>query len=148
MDSPLDSTCPECCVATRELDCFMILSTIRLFFKIGATQSPGSSHGPGNVVSECIALGSADATFSVWLTHKSTPLIRGKRFSSGGITDLAWSRDGFTLLCCSLDGKVFGVNFEENELGKSVSEEVRKRFVNDVVSSGILGPNKEQYRWR
>lgn len=107
-----------------KFDCFVMSPNIRLFFKNGPTQAPGPSNRSNNVVSECIALGSADATFSVWLSHKSKPLIRGKRFSSGGITDLAWSRDGFTLLCCSLDGKVFGVNFEEYEIGENVSDEV------------------------
>ncbi|GMH44900.1 hypothetical protein BSKO_12857 [Bryopsis sp. KO-2023] len=91
--------------------------------------------GKSPSVSECIALGSGDSTFTVWLCHEFSPIFRGVKFTTSAISDMTWSRDGYTLLVSSIDGKVFGVNFKESELGEAVSDEEMEKILYGATGS-------------
>ena len=82
------------------------------FFSKGAT----TSHG-------CIAIGSRDRSLSVWLTHLKRPLVVIHDLFTNSILDLSWSRDGFSLMACSLDGSTVFMRFSEKELGTQLTKQ-------------------------
>jgi WD40 repeat protein len=51
------------------------------------------------------------------------------------IIDLSWASDGYTLICCSQDGYVFFLNFSSKELGKIVSLNEHRLFINRYYST-------------
>ena len=80
--------------------------------------SKGSSSSYG-----CIAIGSRDRSLSVWLTHLKRPLVVIHDLFTNSILDLAWSRDGYSLMGCSLDGTVVYMRFSEKELGNHLPKD-------------------------
>lgn len=58
----------------------------------------------------------------MWINNESRPVAVGTKFFSAGVTDVAWTPDGRTLLACSFDGTVGAFHFEANELGKPVPD--------------------------
>ncbi|CAM6104964.1 unnamed protein product [Calypogeia fissa] len=75
-----------------------------------------------------IAMGSQDCNITVWTTASPRPVFVGKHFFSQSVVDLSWSTDGYTLLCCSLDGTVATFSFEQKELGLKISKEEMEDF--------------------
>ena len=82
------------------------------FFSKGTSSSYG-----------CIAIGSRDRSLSVWLTHLKRPLVVIHDLFTNSILDLAWSRDGYSLMGCSLDGTVVFMRFSEKELGTHLTKD-------------------------
>ena len=82
------------------------------FFSKGTSSSYG-----------CIAIGSRDRSLSVWLTHLKRPLVVVHDLFTNSILDLTWSRDGYSLMGCSLDGTVVYMRFSEKELGNHLTKE-------------------------
>ncbi|CAH2351643.1 protein Hir2p [[Candida] railenensis] len=78
-----------------------------------------SSH-PYNI----IATSGSDKTLVIWNTSNESPISILRDLSTEPITDLCWNSDGDTLLAVSLDGHITVVNFEQEELGSTVSSEI------------------------
>lgn len=82
-----------------------------------------SNHG-------CIAIGSRDRSISVWLTTRKRPLVVVHELFSNSVLDLAWSRDGYTLMGCSLDGSCAYLSFTKEELGVELnSDDINDMFL-------------------
>ena len=71
----------------------------------------------------CLAIGSRDRCLSVWMTALQRPLLVIRDLFVDSILDLSWSHDGYILLACSGDGTVACLQFNENQLGKPLSED-------------------------
>ncbi|KAG6548535.1 hypothetical protein Mapa_010023 [Marchantia paleacea] len=90
----------------------------------GANDASGGDSAPYNV----IAMGSQDCNITVWTTASPRPVFVGKHFFTQSVVDLSWSTDGYTLLCCSLDGTVASFSFEAKELGLKVTDGEMQEF--------------------
>lgn len=73
------------------------------------------SSGNGN--QGCLAIGSRDRSLSIWLTNLRRPLIVTHDLFDNSILDISWSKSGYELMVCSLDGTVAFVSFSTSELG-------------------------------
>lgn len=71
----------------------------------------------------CLAIGSRDRCLSVWMTALQRPLLVIRDLFEDSILDLSWSNDGYVLLACSGDGTVACLQFNEEQLGKPLSED-------------------------
>jgi protein HIRA/HIR1 len=71
----------------------------------------------------CLAIGSRDRCLSVWMTALQRPLLVIRDLFTESILDLSWSHDGYVLLACSGDGTVACLQFNEDQLGKPLSED-------------------------
>lgn len=71
----------------------------------------------------CLAIGSRDRCLSVWMTAHQRPLLVIRDLFTDSILDLSWSHDGYILLACSGDGTVACLQFNEDQLGKPLSED-------------------------
>ena len=71
----------------------------------------------------CLAIGSRDRCLSVWMTALQRPLLVIRDLFVESILDLSWSHDGYILLACSGDGTVACLQFNEDQLGKPLSED-------------------------
>ena len=75
-----------------------------LFVKARGTKLTKQSNPP----TSCCAIGTQDASLSVWMAGKGRPLAIINNAFDRSISDLAWSPDGTTLLAASLDGTLCG----------------------------------------
>ncbi|KAK3671158.1 HIR complex subunit [Recurvomyces mirabilis] len=64
-----------------------------------------------------VACAGQDKTISVWNTSFPRPFVTTAELCAKPISDLAWSPDGETLYCTSLDGTIAALIFEKGELG-------------------------------
>lgn len=80
--------------------------------------------GDPNKLAMCLCLGSIDRTFSLWLQTERHPILHLDGFFENGITDVAWSADGYTCLVASRDGFVALCNFTQQDLGVAASYKV------------------------
>ena len=71
--------------------------------------------GSGN--QGCLAIGSRDRSLSVWLTNLRRPLVVTHDLFENSILDISWSKSGYELMVCSLDGTVAFISFSATELG-------------------------------
>jgi protein HIRA/HIR1 len=71
--------------------------------------------------SQVFAMGSQDCRITVWSSGAPRPIMVLKKAFDKTVVDLAWSADGRTLLCASLDGSVLAATFDPTELGQQVS---------------------------
>jgi len=69
----------------------------------------------------CVAIGSRDRSISIWLTSLRRPLFVCHDLFESSILDLAWTKDGMTLIACSHDGQIAGINLGPGDLGKTMS---------------------------
>ncbi|KAK0248146.1 hypothetical protein B0A54_10341 [Friedmanniomyces endolithicus] len=75
-----------------------------------------ATHPPPPAVS-VVACAGQDKTISIWNTSFPRPFVTTSELASKPISDLAWSPDGETLYCTSLDGTIAALIFENSELG-------------------------------
>ena len=71
--------------------------------------------GSGN--QGCLAIGSRDRSLSIWLTNLRRPLVVTHDLFDNSILDISWSKTGYELMVCSLDGTVAFISFSSAELG-------------------------------
>jgi len=88
----------------------------------------------------CVAIGSRDRSLSIWLTSLERPLCCIHDMFDDSIMDISWSHDGKTLLCCSWDGTVAYLGFEENELGYCFNSYEKQELIMKIY--GKTGINK------
>ncbi|KGG52933.1 hypothetical protein DI09_122p10 [Mitosporidium daphniae] len=79
-------------------------------------KSPNVSFSESKVLSYC-AVGSQDHSISVWRTSFSQPVLVIQALFKHSVMDLSWSCDGTKIACCSYDGTVRILEWEDGELG-------------------------------
>lgn len=80
----------------------------------------------------CVAIGSQDHSFSVWVASQVRPILVSQQFFTGSVLDISWGHDGYTLMCCAYDGSVVLFKFSEAELGTLVDEEERQNILTSL----------------
>jgi len=71
----------------------------------------------------CLAIGSRDRSLSIWLTNLRRPLVVTHDLFDNSILDISWSKSGYELMVCSLDGTVAYISFSSTELGGLLSQQ-------------------------
>lgn len=106
----------------HEAPCEVCCFSPRLFeYDDGNDSQKKNKNGMGNFTT-ILATAGQDQNLVVWTTRQSKPLVVAHDIVSGSITDMCWAPDGQTLYFSCLDGSITCVSFENNELGKVVSE--------------------------
>ena len=80
----------------------------------------------------CVAIGSQDHSFSVWVASQVRPILVSQQFFGGSVLDISWGHDGYTLMCCAYDGSVVLFKFDEAELGTLVDEDERQNILTSL----------------
>ena len=102
-----------------------------LYAPTGAGGDPGARRAAH--FSVC-AVGSLDATLSIWATHSVTPLaVVGDGLFGAGVTDVAWHPSRPSLLAVSLDGSLACVELEERELAAGGASALTARERDSVL---------------
>jgi len=105
----------------HEAPCEVCSFSPRLFEYDKDNESQKNKNGMGNFTT-ILATAGQDQNLVVWTTRQSKPLVVAHDIVSGSITDICWAPDGQTLYFSCLDGSITCVSFDNNELGKVVSE--------------------------
>lgn len=74
------------------------------------------------------AVGSRDSNVSVWLTGLTRPVVVLESLFQGPVLDLTWSKDGLNLYACSFDGSISILIFNQNDIGKALSDREKNRI--------------------
>jgi protein HIRA/HIR1 len=90
----------------------------------------------------CIAIGSQDATLSVWMAAHPRALAIVHKLFDAEISDLSWNSgslggNGLVLLACSLDGSVCCLQFEEDDLGDISSVSQTKERLKELYGASV-----------
>ncbi|RWS28476.1 Protein HIRA-like protein [Leptotrombidium deliense] len=85
----------------------------------------------------CLAIGSRDRSLSVWLTTLKRPLVVVHDLFGNSLLDIAWSNCGSKLACCSWDGSVAFLEFEESEIGKPLSPEEKNAYMQKLYGKSL-----------
>mmetsp|Transcript_10165 Transcript_10165/g.30783 ORF Transcript_10165/g.30783 Transcript_10165/m.30783 type:complete len:621 (-) Transcript_10165:1580-3442(-) len=64
-----------------------------------------------------VAVGSQDATISVWASCAQRPALVMRDCFNGAVSDISWSDDGDVMVVCSHDGSVLILDFDGTEIG-------------------------------
>ncbi|XP_070205322.1 protein HIRA-like isoform X2 [Littorina saxatilis] len=86
----------------------------------------------------CCAIGSKDRSLSIWLTALKRPLVVMHDMFEGSVLDVSWSRTGLELVCCSIDGSVAYLGFDEQEIGVPMPKDDQQAFLEKVYGKSIL----------
>ncbi|KSA01028.1 Protein HIR1 [Debaryomyces fabryi] len=105
----------------HEAPCEVCSFSPRLFEYDKDNDSQKNKNGMGNFTT-ILATAGQDQNLVIWTTRQSKPLVVAHDIVSGSITDICWAPDGQTLYFSCLDGSITCVSFDDNELGKVVSE--------------------------
>jgi protein HIRA/HIR1 len=101
----------------------------------GASASAPSKGGGVPKHYTCVAIGSQDKSFSVWIASQVRPIVVSQTFFEGSVLDLSWGHDGYTLMACSYDGSVVMFRFDPRELGAAVSTQERAQILTALYGS-------------
>lgn len=71
------------------------------------------SRKPGQRLSTVCAIGCNGRYLTLWSPGRNRALAVFRNLFDEKLLDLAWSRDGYNLMACSMDGKVACLRFEE-----------------------------------
>jgi len=85
----------------------------------------------------CLAIGSRDRSLSVWLTALKRPLFVVHDVFDSSILDLSWSKDGFVLIACSMDGSVAAVVMDKTELGIPMSADKKDTLLKKLYGQSV-----------
>ena len=97
-------------------------------------QAPGENGSAGPAAGQdkhytCVAIGSQDRSFSVWVASQVRPILVSQQFFEGSVLDISWGHDGYTMMCCAYDGTVVFFRFDPAELGALVSDDERQKIL-------------------
>ena len=103
-------------------------------------QAPGENGSAGPAAGQdkhytCVAIGSQDRSFSVWVASQVRPILVSQQFFEGSVLDISWGHDGYTMMCCAYDGTVVFFRFDPAELGALVSDDERQKL--DTGSTSV-----------
>ncbi|KAL8566416.1 hypothetical protein ACOMHN_011994 [Nucella lapillus] len=86
----------------------------------------------------CCAIGSKDRSLSIWLTALKRPLVVMHDMFEKSILDVSWSRTGLELMCCSIDGSVAYLGFDEDEIGIPMVRDEQVALLEKVYGKSVL----------
>jgi len=86
----------------------------------------------------CCAIGSRDRSLSIWLTSLKRPLVVIHDLFQSSIMDMSWSRCGYRLMACSLDGTLAYLEFTVAELGKSMTDQEKLSYHKQTYGTSIV----------
>ena len=68
-----------------------------------------------------------------------------KNMFESSVMDMSWSRNGYSMMVCSLDGTVAFLSFSQEELGKAMSQEekVSRRYLISYCGKNMAGSQGE-----
>jgi len=84
------------------------------------------------------AVGSRDSNVSVWLTGLTRPVVVLESLFQGPVLDLTWSKNGLNLYACSFDGSVSILIFNQNDIGKALSDHEKNRIYEKIYGISPL----------
>lgn len=88
---------------------------------------------------QCIcALGSRDRSISIWSTARPRPLVVIDDVFGNSVVDLSWSKSGYHLLACSVDGSVICFEFDEAELGSVYNQDERMVYLQQLYGNSLF----------
>ncbi|GAB6030239.1 hypothetical protein CHUAL_005915 [Chamberlinius hualienensis] len=87
----------------------------------------------------CCAIGSRDRSLSIWLTALKRPLVVIHDLFTSSVLDVSWSRKGDQIMACSWDGTVASLHFNEDEIGKSLSDDDKNEFYQKMYGKSFVG---------
>ncbi|KAK6192871.1 hypothetical protein SNE40_004268 [Patella caerulea] len=85
----------------------------------------------------CCAIGSKDRSISIWLTALKRPLVVTHDLFESSIMDISWSKSGFELICCSIDGTVAYIDFSVEEIGSSLTQLEVQTVLEKIYGKGL-----------
>lgn len=85
----------------------------------------------------CLAIGSRDRSLSVWLTALKRPLFVVHDVFDSSILDLSWSKDGFVLIACSMDGSIAAVVMDKTELGVPMTPDKKDTLLKRLYGQSV-----------
>ncbi|ESO91621.1 hypothetical protein LOTGIDRAFT_206663 [Lottia gigantea] len=85
----------------------------------------------------CCAIGSKDRSISIWLTALKRPLVVTHDLFESSIMDISWSKSGFELMCCSIDGTVAYIDFSVEEIGTSLTQQEVQTVLEKIYGKGL-----------
>ena len=91
----------------------------------------------------CLAIGSRDRSLSVWLTALKRPLFVVHDVFDSSILDLSWSKDGFVLIACSMDGSIAAVVMDSTELGTPMSTDSKNSLLKKLYGQSVGSVNSK-----
>lgn len=94
----------------------------------------------------CCAIGSKDRSLSIWLTSLTRPRLVMHEMFEKSIMDISWSRSGLELMCCSIDGSVAYMGFDESEIGTPMSKQAQQALLEKTYGKSVLAaktPNSQ-----
>lgn len=109
-------------------------------FKKKADAQPNSNEKTNNKFKpQCIcALGSRDRSISIWSTARPRPLVVIDDVFGNSVVDLSWSKSGYHLLACSVDGSVICFEFDEKELGSVYNQDERMVYLQQLYGNSLF----------
>jgi len=84
------------------------------------------------------AVGSRDSNVSVWLTGLTRPVVVLENLFQGPVLDLTWSKNGLNLYACSFDGSISIMIFDQNDIGKALSDHEKNRIYEQMYGISLL----------
>jgi len=84
------------------------------------------------------AVGSRDSNVSVWLTGLTRPVVVLENLFQGPVLDLTWSKNGLNLYACSFDGSISIMIFNQNDIGKALSDHEKNRIYEQMYGISLL----------
>ncbi|XP_068152297.1 protein HIRA homolog [Drosophila tropicalis] len=114
--------------------------------KRAASAASGSDAGGSGKPTQycCLAVGSRDRSLSVWLTALQRPMIVIHELFNDSILDLSWGPKERLLMACSGDGSIACLQFADDELGTSLSEDdknsIFQRLYGKSIGNGLGMP--------
>lgn len=118
----------------HNLDCEVVQYNPKIYNYSDNTENPK--------LFNVIATAGSDMTLVVWNTTKDKPIFILKEVSKKPIVDLCWDRTGSSLFVASLDGHLSIVSFEPQELGNTISDELRDKLFK--MGRGSIKPFNEK----
>ncbi|PVD31725.1 hypothetical protein C0Q70_07143 [Pomacea canaliculata] len=86
----------------------------------------------------CCAIGSKDRSLSIWLTALKRPLVVLHDLFEKSILDISWSSSGLELMCCSLDGTVAYLGFDQSEIGMPMFKDDQQALLEKIYGKSVL----------
>lgn len=98
-----------------------------------STQNVSSKFKPHSL----IAIGSRDRSITIWSTSETRPRIYLENVFENSVLDISWSKTGYEMIACSMDGSIVYFEFTEKELGQIYNEQERSQYLQQLYGSNF-----------
>lgn len=82
----------------------------------------------------CVAIGSQDATLTVWATFSPRPIFCVKSLFRQSIAEICWDKSGYSIAVVSLDGSLVNLTLYESEIGNTIPQRL---WTQSLLDHGI-----------